>query len=390
MSRAMDEDAAQNTHPEPDQEEKPSDEKESLSAVTQESTRKRNISTCQRHDLSMKYATIGNNIQSKLKHELIPELEKVSNWRQVLCWKYRCDVLGPGGFVYASIYDAMRAEKMRFMVDQLEIHTFLEFVRKDHSLHHPRDVVTVSDENFLSQNNLTLNGAVWDIVRRKLLYGYIRQRIRVDPTFYHILQVLEQRSITPILFYPHSTPDTYYYGKLNRAEVDTTYQKTTLRKKQRAEVDIQEVRNEVVILETREPVIGRNVYGELLIQATRDHRLHLVGQTLNLRASRKLNAGQVHAVVPLYANGYNIIRAPNDDLEHLIDDLLSTSDPAWKQTPLNQTGMQGTVAASSTTFQTSSDSMRLTSKENLEPTTSRASSPVSNSSTITSSGSIIF
>ena len=322
----------------------------------------------------MKYATIGANIQSKLKHELIPELERFPNWRQILCWKFGCDVLGPGGFVYRCIYDAMRAEKMRFMVDQLEIHTFLEFLRKDHSIHHPRDVVTVSDENFLSQNNLTLNGAVWDIVRRKLLYGYIRQRIRVDIPFCHILQILDQRSITPILFYPHSTPDTYYYGKLNRAEVDTTYQKTTLRKKQKVEVDPVVIRDEVTSLEVQEPVIGRNMYGELLIQAIRDHKLHVMGQTLNLRASRKLHSGDVHVMVPLYADGYNIVQQQEENLNKLIDDLLD-SDGEWKQPP---------------TFMTSMHSTKSTSKENSEPLISRPCSPRSNSSTITSSGSLIY
>ena len=368
MSRAMK--SSDVKEPEPHQEVTPSKKKEDAIHNPPKPSRKRNISTCQRHDLSMKYATIGANIQSKLKHELIPELENYPNWRQVLCWKFCCDVLGPGGFVYRCIYDAMRAEKMRFMVDQLEIHTFLEFIRKDHSIHHPRDVVTVSDENFLSQNNLTLNGAVWDIVRRKLLYGYIRQRIRIDATFSHILQVLDQRSITPILFYPHSTPDTYYYGKLNRAEIDTTYQKTTLRKKQKIELDPASIRSEVFSLEVQEPVIGKNMYGELLIQAIRDHKLHVMGQTLNLRASRKLQARSVHVTVPLYVNGYNNVQ-PEENINQLIDSLLE-SDAEWKAAQL------------------STNSTKLISNENLGPSTSRPSSPHSNSSTITSSGSLIY
>ena len=375
----------------PIQEVKPNDVQESLTPVSERApARKRNISTCQRHDLSMKYATIGNNIHSKLKYELIPELERIPNWRQVLCWKYQCDVMGPGGFVYSSIYDAMRAEKMRFMVDQLEIHTFLEFVRKDHSVNNPKDVVTVSDENFLSQNNLTLNVAVWDIVRRKLLYGYIRQRIRIDPVFMQIIQVLETRSITPILFYPHSTPDTYYYGKLNRSQADTTYQKTTLRKKRRAKPSVEEVRNEVVSIETQEPVIGRNVYGELLIQAIRDHRLHLIGQTLNLRASRKLNSNQVHATIPLYANGYNIINNRGDDnIDDIIDDLLSASDQGWKRGATTNPDL-GTSSVPDLRLTQDPTSMESTLKENSEPSTSRALSPRSNSSTITSSDSITF
>lgn len=365
----------------PEKAQVPSDEKEVSSDTVPKSGRKRNISTCQRHDLSMKYAIIGANIQSKLKHELIPELERFPNWRQQLCWKYPCDVLGPGGFTYRSIYDAMRGEKMRFMVDQLEIHTFLEFLRKDHSIHHPRDVVTVSDENFLSQNNLTLNGAVWEIVRRKLLYGYIRQRIRVDINFYHILQVIESRSITPILFYPHSTSDTYYYGKLNRAEVDTTYQKTTLRKKQRVEVNPQDVRDEVISMELQEPVIGRNMYGHLLIQAIRDHKLHVHGQTLNLRASRKLKSTNVPVTIPLYTSGQNTAYNKEESIDELIDDLLE-ADSEWKQAHSTTTEMGTPLSMNSL--------MQLTSRENLEPSTSHPSSPLSVSSTITSLGSIIF
>jgi hypothetical protein len=343
----------------------------------------------------MRYATIGANIQSKLKHELIPELEKIPNWRQQLCWKYKFDVLGPGGFVYKCIYDAMRAEKMRFMVDQLEIYTFLEFIRKDHAVNHPRDVVTVSDENFLSQNNLTLNGAVWDIVRRKLLYGYIRQRIRNDPTFNRILQVLDQRSITPILFYPHSTTDTYYYGKLNRAEVDTTYQKTTLRKKKKTEVDVEAIRDEVTSLEGQQPIIGRNMYGELLIQAIRDHRLHVTGQYLNLRASRKLNSGEVHVTVPLYFNGYNV-NQHQDNIDRIVDELLSPSDTEWKQQPdqqqqplsMQQIELPLINQPTPTRF---SPSIPLTSRESSDPrSTSRPCSPVSTSSTIRSTDSIIY
>lgn len=330
----------------------------------------------------MKYAIIGANIQSKLKHELIPELQQIQNWRQQLCWKYPCDVLGPGGFTYRSIYDAMRGEKMRFMVDQLEIHTFLEFLRKDHSIHHPRDVVTVSDENFLSQNNLTLNGSVWEIVRRKILYGYIRQRIRNDVSFCHILKVIEARSITPILFYPHSTSDTYYYGKLNRAEVDTTYQKTTLRKKQKVEVNPQKVRDEIMAAEAQQPVIGRNMYGHLLIQAIRDHKLHVQGQTLNLRASRKLKSTDVPVTVPLYTSIHN----KDDSLDEIIDDLLE-ADSEWKRThdQLRHPTNSDILTPSQMNSLTQS-----TLKENLERSTSHPSSPLSASSTITSSGSIIF
>jgi len=364
----------------PKKEEEQDDIAETISEVPKTETRKRNISTCQRHDLSMRYATIGLSIQSKLKHELIPELENDKDWRQRLCWKYECDVLGPGGFVYRCIYDAMRAEKMRFMVDQLEIHTFLDFIHKTHSTNHPRDVVTVTDENFLSQNNLTLNVAVWEIVRRKLLYGYIRQRIRIDPTFCRILTILDDRCITPILFYPHSTPDTYYYGKLNRSEIDTTYQKTTLRKRAKIDVDASVVRNEIVSLETQHAIIGRNMYGELLLQAIRDHRLHITGHTLNLRASRKLNSNKVHVTVPLYYNGHNIVQnnQPTETVDDLLENLFPTSPHSpWKEKhPPHLT--------------TSAISTLSTSNENLEPSTLPPSSPTSTFSTITSSGSIIY
>lgn len=351
--------------------------------------KKRNISTCQRHDLSMKYATIGNNIQSKLKYELLPELEGVPNWRQQLCWKYPCDISGPGGFTYRTIYDAMRAEKMRFMVDQLEIHTFLDFICKNHAITHPRDVVTVSDENFLSQNNMTLNVAVWDIVRRKLLYGYIRQRLRRDATFSYILQVLNQRSITPILFYPHSTVDTYYYGKLNRAEVDTTYQKTTLRKRQRKDVDVEEVRKEVKSLETQRFIIGKNMYGTLLLQAIRDHQLHFIGQTLNLRARRKLNLDESRVRIPMY----NYDCAPQlrpsppikeTELDNLVDDLLDPLfESEWKQDKeMTTTNMKMSPSCLTSTT--------LTLRENSESIDSRPSSPQSSLSATTSSGSLIY
>lgn len=334
---------------------------------------KRNISTCQRHDLSLKYATIGFNIQTKIKHQMIPEFEKYGNWRRFLCWKFPCDLYGPGGFVYRSIYDAMRAEKMRFMVDQLEIHTFLEFIRKEHAKVHPRDVVTVSEENFLSQNNLTLNSSVWDIVRKKILYGYIRQRIRVDGVFRYILQVLDQRSIKPILFYPHSTQDTYYFGKLSRGDVDTTYQKTTLRKKAKIEVNAHTLRNEIVDQENQQPVIGKNVYGELLIQAIRDHNLHYNGQTLNLRASRKLQRDQVHVTIPMYNTVPHF--PEQESIDDIIDDLLSDPGVKAKESEclsLPSLGMTPTLPGSS------------------DHSNSHPSSPISNSSTITSSGSIIF
>lgn len=289
-------------------------------------SKRRGTSTCQRHDLSLKFATIGVGIQCKLKHGLIPELSGVRNWRQVVCWKYKCDIMGPGGFAYRSIFDAMRAEKMKFMVDQLDIHTFLEFLRKSHASKNPKDVVTVSDDNFLSQNNLTLNHAVWEIVRRKVLYGYIRQRLRRDPTYAHVANVLFQRGITPILFYPHATEETYYYGKLSRNGNDTTYQKTTLRKNE--EVDVNRIREEVTAAENVNLVTGKNVYGILLMQAIKDHNLHKCGHQLNLRASRKLNSREQHVVVPMY-NMETIQEAveppspPLDqELEELIDDLL--------------------------------------------------------------------
>jgi hypothetical protein len=267
----------------------------------------------------------------------------------------------------------MRAEKMRFMVDQLEIHTFLEFIRKEHAKIHPRDVVTVSEENFLSQNNLTLNSSVWDIVRRKILYGYIRQRIRIDDVFRYILQVLNQRSIKPILFYPHSTQDTYYFGKLRRVDIDTTYQKTTLRKKAKIEVDIETLRSEVLDQENQQPVIGKNVYGELLIQAIRDHALHYNGQTLNLRASRKLQRDQVHVTIPMYNMVSNTLE--QESIDDIIDDLLSDPEVKAKESECLSHPPLG---------------MTPTFPENLDHSNSHPSSPASSSSTITSSGSIIF
>lgn len=295
--------------------------------------KRRGTSTCQRHDLSLNFATIGVGIQCKLKHGLIPELGSVRNWRQVLCWKYPCDVMGPGGFAYRSIFDAMRAEKMRFMVDQLDIHTFLEFLRKTHANQNPKDVVTVSDDNFLSQNNLTLNHAVWEVVRRKVLYGYIRQRLRRDPVYTHVAAVLSQRGVTPILFYPHATEETYYYGKLSRSNNDTTYQKTTLRKNEKVDVDT--LHKEILASENTNLVIGKNVYGKLLMQAVEDHKLHQSGHQLNLRASKKLNSRQQHVVVPMY--NMEIICSPvqarpsldvDEEIEELINDLLHTEQVA--------------------------------------------------------------
>lgn len=292
-------------------------------------SKRRATSTCQRHDLSLKFATIGVGIQCKLKHGLIPELDLLRNWRQVVCWKYKCVIMGPGGFAYASIFDAMRAEKMRFMVDQLDIHTFLEFLRRSHSCIRPKDVVTVSDDNFLSQNNLTLNHAVWEVVRRKVLYGYIRQRLRRDAVYAHVCNVLASRGITPILFYPHATSDTYYYGKLSRNDNDTTYQKTTLRKNDT--VDVSRLRGEINESENINLVIGKNVYGKLLIQAVKDHNLHKDGHQLNLRASRKLNSRQQHVTVPMYnmeeiRDASDVTPGSNKDLdpelEDIIDDLL--------------------------------------------------------------------
>lgn len=309
-------------------------------------SKRRTTSTCQRHDLSLKYATIGVGIQCKLKHGLIPELESVRNWRQVLCWKYKCVIMGPGGFAYASIFDAMRAEKMRFMVDQLDIHTFLEFLRKSHSSKRPKDVVTVSDDNFLSQNNLTLNHAVWEIVRRKVLYGYVRQRLRRDPTYAHVANVLANRGITPILFYPHATHDTYYYGKLSRNDNDTTYQKTTLRKNDK--VDVSRLRREVADSETVDLVTGKNTYGKLLIQAVKDHNLHKGGHQLNLRASRKLNSREQHVTVPMY--NMELIQEPPEptdqcpeeeldaELEDILDDILSYECQHRTTTRTRETG----------------------------------------------------
>lgn len=294
-------------------------------------SKRRGTSTCQRHDLSLKYATVGVGIQCKLKHGLIPELNHIRNWRQVLCWKYSCDIMGPGGFAYRSVFDAMRAEKMKFMVDQLDIHTFLEFLRKIHACRNPKDVITVSDDNFLSQNNLTLNHAVWEVVRRKILYGYIRQRIRRDPTYAFVANVIYQRGITPILFYPHATEETYYYGKLSRVDKDTTYQKTTLRKHE--EVNLENLKEEITNTENVNLVIGKNVYGKLLLQAIKDHNLHEGGHHLNLRASRKLNSREQHVVVPLYnmeviqePKGVDSLNRFDQELEDLINDLLDSEE----------------------------------------------------------------
>ena len=331
---------------------------------------KKSTSTCQRHDLSRYCATIGLGIHQKLKHEMIAELADIPDWRRVLCWKYACVVHGPGGFAYASIFDAMKAEKMRFMVDQLEIHTFLEFLRSEHTRMHPRDVVTVSDDNFLSQNNLTLNYGIWDIVRRKILYGYIRQRIRVDEKFRRVLMVIYDRGITPVLYYPHSTPDTYYYGKVRRGSVDTTYQKSTLRKRKAVDLDV--LRAEVSELEHAEYVVGRNMYGQLLLEAMRHHKLHASGHMLNFRVSRKLRSASAIATVPFYASAMTqpsveMHNTTRDDVDDLLNDLLEGTHPEEQWSTASQT------------FNRSSGTI----------STSRASSPRSTSSTMGSSDFII-
>ncbi len=332
---------------------------------------KKSTSTCQRHDLSRYHATIGMGIHQKLKHELIADLVNIPNWRKVLCWKYPCVVYGPGGFAYASIFDAMKAEKMRFMVDQLEIHTFLEFLRSEHTREHPRDVVTVSDDNFLSQNNLTLNHGIWDVVRRKVLYGYIRQRLRVDQTFRSVLAVIYDRGITPVLYYPHSTEDTYYYGKIQRGGVDTTYQKSTLRKRKAVDLDV--LRSEVAELERSQTVVGRNTYGRLLLEAMRHHKLHATGQMLNLRVSRKLKTTNSPVVVPFYSSAMTrsnveLHNTACGDIDDLLDDLLEGVDVSeqWTMDLPN-------------------------SKPSLAPSSiSRASSHPSTSSTTVSSDFIIY
>ena len=284
---------------------------------------KRGTSTCQRHDLSLKYATVNVNIHCKLRHSVIPEFKSIPDWRRVLCWKYKSPVMGPGGFLYASIFDAMKAEKIRFVVDQLDIHSFLEFLRKQHTCAWPRDVIVVSDDNFLSQNNMTLNHAIWDIVRRKILYGYLRQRIRRDEVFAYIANVLSERDIMPILFYPHSNKDTYYYGKLRRMHRDTTYQKSTLRKKQ--DISIEQISNEVRQQENQDLVIGQNMYGKLLMQAIQDHNLHVKGRILNLRASRKLRTHNEEVMVPSYPMEY-VTTPESTEINAMIDDLFQPID----------------------------------------------------------------
>lgn len=336
-------------------------------ASTPQTPPKKSTSTCQRHDLSRYHATIGMGIHQKLKHEMIADLVHIPNWRKVLCWKYPCVVYGPGGFAYASIFDAMKAEKMRFMVDQLEIHTFLEFLRSEHTQDHPRDVVTVSDDNFLSQNNLTLNHGIWDVVRRKVLYGYIRQRLRVDETFRTVLSVVYDRGITPVLYYPHSTDDTYYYGKIQRGVVDTTYQKSTLRKRKAVDLDV--LRAEVAELERSQNVVGRNTYGRLLLEAMRHHKLHAAGQMLNLRVSRKLRTTNSSVIVPFYSSAMTrsnveMHNTACEDIDALVDELLDGAD--FSHEPWN-TGLPN-------------------SRPSLEPSSiSRASSHPSTSSTTASS-----
>lgn len=334
---------------------------------------KKATSTCQRHDLSRYYATIGLGIHQKLKHEMIADLIDIPDWRKVLCWKYPCVVYGPGGFAYASIFDAMKAEKMRFMVDQLEIHTFLEFLRHEHTQDYPRDVVTVSDDNFLSQNNLTLNHGIWDVVRRKILYGYIRQRIRVDDRFRRVLMVVFDRGITPVLFYPHSTSETYYYGKIQRGSVDTTYQKSTLRKRKAVELEV--LRREVTELERGQSIVGRNMYGVLLLEAMRHHKMHSMGQMLNLRVSRKLRTTRSPVIVPFYSSAitHELIQMHNTapgEFDEIVDELLADSCA------------EGTKKQK----QWTPDMISPTSRPSLEPTSNlRVSSPPSTSSTIASS-----